>query len=206
MIKKVAGVCILCMIISSLNSYGYISWFNTSTNRIYYNNSSTPLVGSRTDPAIGCFLQLIWVGANGTNDLASNAGSGVTIDDQIVAVSWIGKGAAATNYQGYAASTTNMYVESGSYFVRVWSAPSPSFVSTNPSLAQVPSSLTNFYGDSFILNYTKPSPEMAVNLNFGVDANYGGWSVTLSPIPEPAVFGLGIIGLISLRLFARKRK
>ncbi|MFH0953343.1 MAG: hypothetical protein V1873_03335 [Verrucomicrobiota bacterium] len=198
MTKKVVAVALMLVLCSSFSSYGFIHWFNESTNMVYYNGGVTPLPGNRTDSTIGCFIQLIWVGGDGFIDLASNSGTGVTDDDQVSAYSWMGSGI-FSDPNGYVSATPDAYTNSGLYYVRAWTAPSADFAN-----GLVPTSATNFYGNSPTFNYTKPDPESSVDFNFGVDGDGGGWSTTLQAIPEPTILGLGLIGAVCLRLYRRR--
>ncbi len=83
----------------------------------------------------------------------------------------------------------------GNYYVRVYDAPNASFASgTN---APIPSGAAYYY-QSGLYSYTH-SETLPDSFDF---ASSG--AQTMTPIPEPAMIGLGIIGVISLRLL-RKR-
>jgi hypothetical protein len=163
-----------------------------------YANGSTPLTGG-ANGSIGCFAQLLWVGPNGLIDSAYNSGTGVgTSDDVVIDKNFMGFGVGGANgFFGANQLTEGGNIQSNrDYFVRVWSAPAADFAA-----GLVPTSSTNRYGNSSIWTYHSVLPTFdTFDASTVSDIN-----TTLSPIPEPAVFGLGIIGLISLRLFGRKR-
>jgi hypothetical protein len=207
--KKMIVVGLLILVASGMSAPGALNWFNNLNARITYRSGGTAyLYTSEGDSSTGCFLQLIYTGTSGSTQgsigNAVNSGTGVTGVNQVVEFSYFGNEQEAPVDSGvfYGATTLeSKLVTNGWYFVRAWTAPSANFLS-----GTVPSSLTNFYGNSAQFQYPgQGNPPQNANFNFGGSI---GWSTTLSPIaiPEPAVFGLSIIGLISLRMFARKRK
>jgi len=172
-------------------------WFNSVSIN---DQSNVPLTASETESSVGCFAQLIYCGANATIDPFVTSGSGVSGDDSVLATMFAGQGDMFYSdgffpVQGTAAiSGAN---PNGTYYVRVYNAPNLSFASGNS--APIPSGATRYF-QSTTYSYTH-SETLPDNFDF---ASSGGQ--TLLPIPEPAMLGLGIIGLISLRFFGRKRK
>jgi len=59
-----------------------------------FQDGINPLTGG-TNGTTGCFVQLIWVGSNGSIDDATNSGDGTTGDDVVVAYAYVGAGGAA---------------------------------------------------------------------------------------------------------------
>ena len=190
-----------------LASAGYvhangIEW-NCAANWCNYSNGVTALNGDSSS-ALGCFAQLLWVGPNGTIDPAYNSGTGAGLlasDDVVIDKNFVGFGVGGDD--GYFGlnqlSEGGNIVSNRSYFIRVWSAPASDFAN-----GYVPTSLTNKYGNSTLWTYHSVLPTYDT-----FDGTAGGdINTTLQPlaIPEPAMFGLGIVGLISLRFFGRKRK
>jgi len=176
-------------------------WFNTATNRIAYADGVTYLHGHRTNYLEACFVQLIWAGPDNEIDPAINSGQGVTGDDQVHAWSWFGRNRFA-DPDGVMPDAPTLTADSnGFYYVRAWTAPSPDYDN-----GLVPTSPTNFYGNSALWNNpgNEPGPD---KFDFGGagDANNVGWSCNLSPIPEPTIAGLGLLGALALRM-ARKRR
>lgn len=107
-------------------------WSNWSASKIKYTNG-VDLAGS-TNPAVGCFVQLIDAGADRVNNTAVYSGSGVSGDDQVVQTAWIGKDARKTpdvgvvdGANGVVYSVFSNAVPGRSYFVRAWSQASPDY-------------------------------------------------------------------------------
>lgn len=152
---------------------GTIRWFNNLTNRVTYAGGGANYLPASTNPAEGCFLQLVYAGGNRTNDLARCGlnTTGVTADDVPVACAWFGRGTGAldplTNgllrpAQDYAESTR----PSGAvFYVRVWAAPAFRF-STNPLAAYVPLDATHGYADSALLVYQNRELPLVDSFNF----------------------------------------
>lgn len=205
MIKKLA-IALVVLALSHGIAFGYgIQWSSVNGSLNYADGVSTPLFGS-TDSSLGCFVQLIWVGANGTIDQAyygdSINGTGPT-DDSVVDWAWVGAGGAGGEggwFDGQQVVEGSDVQDGRTFYLRAWSAPASSFAS-----GYVPTSSTNLYANSATWTWTKTLPTFDL-MDFTADSE--NFNTTLSPmaIPEPAMFGLGIIGLISLRLFGRKRK
>ncbi|MFH0908607.1 MAG: hypothetical protein V1929_07585 [bacterium] len=171
-----------------------ISWFNTSTNRVYYQDAVTALFGYKGSNEISCFVQLLDAGTNGVPDQALNSGQGNFVDDTVVAWSYIGVNVPGTPgstsaYGRVVAPTFTNEVPGDVYYVRVWTAPSPDY-----SLGLVPLDGTNYYGDSavFTANPGFEPPNPPENFNFGGD---GGFATTLQAIPEPGTLALGLTAI-----------
>ena len=191
------------IIVSVLASSGFvhangIEW-NCAANWRNYSNGVTQLVGG-TDGSVGCFVQLLWVGANGIIDSAVNSGNGVgSSDDVVLDWNYVGYGLEGADGMFNAKQLTEggNIVSNRDYFIRVWSAPASDFAS-----GYVPTSSTNMYGNSSVWTYPSSSPSYDTFDGTALaDIN-----TTLTAVPEPAMFGLAIVGLLSVRLFGRKRK
>jgi len=197
-VKKVAIACLIALL--SASAYADFSWFNLSTNRLYYNGGSTLLPGSNNDPLVGCFVQLIWAGADDQIDLAVLSGTGVTDDDQVVDTAYVGQGILGGPAGRYNGGTYTDNIAGDYYYVRFWTAPSANFAS-----GLVPTSGTNFYGNTALWLDPGNEPPSATD-EFNSIPN-GGISATLtaSAIPEPTIVGLGLIGLMTLRLYRRRK-
>lgn len=198
-VKKVAIACLIALL-SASSTFADFTWANTSTNRLYYNGGSVLLPGNYTDSSIGCFVQLIWAGADNAIDAAVASGTGVTDDDQVHATTWIGGnilGGPAGRYNGGSTFTTD---SNGFYYVRFWTAPSADFAN-----GLVPTSTTNFYGNTAL--WSNPGTEPPGTADQFNNIPNGGISATLtaSAIPEPTIVGLGLIGLMTLRLYRRRK-
>ena len=201
MTKKLLIVALLT--VSTATSHAYIFWFNSSTNRIAGSDGVTPLTGSFSDNTVGCFVQLVYAGANNSIDNAINSGTGVTGDDVVVSTGWFGQKVFG-NVQGYM-DGDDVYEAAGTYYVRAWSAPA-----SNYAAGLVPTGESTYYGNSDTFSYSVPDPEAEVAFNFGGtgDGNNIGWSTNMSvaAIPEPGAVMLALIGILSARFFRRHLK
>lgn len=184
-------------------------WSNTGIIR---NLNGDPLPASEDDRSIGCFAQLIYTGANGMKDpfdvllvgadLPNTGVTGVTFDDVVVATMFCGQGAfldGAVNGIFPQQETAADIKTSGDYYVRVFSAPGV-YSGPNAVIRRISST---YYWDSPEYTYTYNPMSPPDSWDF---APAGAQTTLPTAIPEPAALGLGIIGLISLRLFSRKRK
>jgi hypothetical protein len=193
-----------CSVLCATSARADISWFNTSTNRVYYEDTVTALFGYKGSNEISCFVQLINAGTNGVADQALNSGQGNFIDDTVVAWSYIGENVPGTAgspsaYGRVVAPNFAGDVVGDEYYVRVWTAPSPDF-----ALGLVPTDGTNFYGDSalFTANSGFEPPNPPQNFNFG---GAGGFATTLQAIPEPGTLALGLVAASCVWLRRRFR-
>lgn len=180
---------------------GGISWF-MNNGYARYGGGTNLLKGAHFDNSVGCFVQLLWVGPNGTPDQAYNYGDGTgPTDDVVVDKRWIGAGAAMGDDGWFAGGQIMLggnIVSGRVYFARFWSAPSPDW--TN---GLVPTSLTNRYanGPTWVYQQLLPVPD-------DFDVTYAGdVYTTLSPmaIPEPAAVGLVLVGLATVRMMRRRQ-
>jgi hypothetical protein len=183
----------------ALSANGELNWFNSGA---ISNQNGIVLAANKTNYTIGCFAQMIYAGSDGLADSFIASGTGTSDDDVVVATEFAGQKALVVRAGIFPQLSTNSYrgsITDGQFYVRVYNAPNLDF--NLGTSASIPSAAT-FYWQSALHSYTfdeeQPLPD---NWDF---APTGG--KTLLPIPEPGVFGLGVIGLISLRLFARKRK
>ena len=200
--RRFVAVAVLVSFAFVGSSFGFINWFNTSSNRISYADGTTYLYGSSSSAA-GCFVQLIWAGSDGLIDAAVASGTGVSGDDVVAGYSYFGSGF-FSDRNGRVGGAASVYTNSGLYYVRAWTAPASDYAS-----GLVATSTTNFYGNSGLFSYTQPEPESQVDFNFGGagDVNNVGFSadISLAAIPEPTIVGLGLIGLMTLRLYRRRK-
>jgi len=203
MTKKFFIAAVVVLLASMGVSFGEgINWFAVA-NYLYYENGTTWLDGN-TDNSLGCFAQLLWVGPNGTIDAAYGTGDGTQIgtsDDVVVDTWWVGAGVGGADgwFDGANIGAGGQIQSNRVYFGRVWSAPAANYAS-----GLVPTSLTNRYANSATWTYHAIDP---VADDFDIAS--AALSTTLTPqsaIPEPAVLGLAVIGLLSLRLSTRKKK
>ncbi|MFH0909469.1 MAG: hypothetical protein V1929_11975 [bacterium] len=153
-----------------------IDWFNTETNLVGYADQTTPLKGDTFDSTLGCFVQLIWAGPNDLINPAVNQGPGVTGDDQVLAVAFVGQ-ASFFPIDGLVIGGNIGNDSNGFYYVRAWSAPSPDFAG-----GLVPTSPTNRYGDSTLWANpgSRPGPD---SFNFGGPRNESKIGIITAQIP-----------------------
>ncbi len=142
-----------------------IHWFNEDTNRVTYATGGTDyLFGSQTDSTAGCLVQLIYAGPDGTNNPAVPTGDGVTGDDVVADKRWIGANVLQVDRNGYLRYKLTPGITGGLYYVRAWTAPAAEYGG-----GLVPTSMTNFYGDSALWSFpgTVVPPGDDDRFNFG---------------------------------------
>jgi hypothetical protein len=182
-----------------------IAWFNSSTNRVFYNDGITPLFGFKGNSAISSFVQLLYAGANNLIDPAWAEGDGAHGDDVVVAWSYIGYNVpgAEGSTSHYGRVVGDVYgdeVANGLYYVRVWNTPSPDFDN-----GLIPLSPTSYYGNSvlFLALAGFDPPATPQDFNFG---GADGFSTTLLPIPEPNLMTAALGSLLVWACLLRRRR
>ena len=199
--RKLAPLAVMAVVaLLAVPSYGDFDWFNANSNRVYYGDGTTFADGNASS-TIGCFIQLIYAGADTVFSTPVNSGTGIPggSDDQVIIASWIGNnvfGNADGRYSGNGSYTND--VSAGNYIVRFWSAPSPDFGN-----GLVPTSTTNRYNQT--ASWANPGSEPPATADSFNNLPNGGISLTLQAVPEPAMIALGIVGLVSLRFFRRRK-
>ncbi len=150
----------LALLVPACASAQNFQWYNTTTTRV--RNTDGIALPASTSHLEGCFVQLIYAGPNGTNDLAKCGinTTGATADDLVVDRAWFGYG---TGFiypleDGCMNAPRNFnaggYGSGAKFFVRAWTAPASAYNPTNVLLSYVPVSETNRYGDSGIFTYS----------------------------------------------------
>ncbi len=194
--KKLLTALVSVMILASA-VHADLYWMNSLAIN---DQNGVALAADESDYTIGCFAQLIYCGANNSIDFFSVVGSGVTGDDVVMATMFAGQNEPFFSDGFFPAQSVPAVTgpnPDGIYYVRVYNAPNANFAQGNS--APIPTTATHYF-ESATYNYTH-SGTTPNTFDFAPD---GGQTMNL--IPEPAMLGLGVIGLISLRLFARKRK
>jgi hypothetical protein len=197
--KKLMVMCV-AFAASLTMTYGVgITW--SCTVGYVLNANGDPLAASQFDSTAGCFAQLLYAGANRSNDVANISDDGQTSDDVVIAKCWVGAGE-ASGESWFTAPTVpeggGLVQTGGVYFIRVWNQPALNYAS-----GYVPTNSTVRYIDSYLLPYPSVTPPSDITFDGSVN---GDIRTTLTPVPEPGIFVLGLVGLISLRIFGRKRK
>ncbi|NCC62401.1 MAG: hypothetical protein EOM12_16015, partial [Verrucomicrobiae bacterium] len=152
--KTGGAVLVFFAMVCSVSMGFGIEWSSVN-GYLNYEDGTTPLMGSSTEGA-GCFVQLIWVGANATIDDAYNSGDGTSGDDVVVDYAWVGAGSAGGDngwFDGRQVAEGGDVQDGRDYYLRTWTASA-----SNYGAGEVPTAATNFYGDSTPWTWTKTSP------------------------------------------------
>lgn len=203
MLKKLAAISAVALLIPVAAMADGIAWFAGENWLCYASGYPNVLPGHLSDPTVGCFVQLLWVGPNGVIDYAwDDGGDGTwTTDDLVIGKIWVGY---AVGEDGYFSSVYEQeginpeVIEGRVYFGRVWNAPSPDFAA-----GKIPSGPGVQYVNSPTWQYPSYWPTFDdFDLTGQSDLN-----TTLYPlaIPEPGVLALIVLGLVGLR-FTRKSR
>jgi hypothetical protein len=199
----------------AVSGHADFSWGNSETNMVAgHDGVPLPWYDNGTE---GCFVQLIWAGLTvDSADPFIASGTGVTGNDQVIQTSFIGLGSLSEAGLPSGISQNELFSGGpiGYYYVRVFDTPSPDFGAG--LAASVPTTDSYWYAETtnnlwFHPGGTDPISglpnQYAFDFGGAGDANGNGLITDHQvAIPEPTVFGLGIIGLVSLGLFSRKRK
>lgn len=183
----------------ALSAQADLYWYNTVAIN---DENGDPVTASQSDSSVGYFAQLLFTGADGEADAFVVSGSGISGDDAVIATMFAG--------QNYFLATDGFFplqdpppavagsAGNGDYYVRVYNAPNSNFgMGTN---APIPSGAT-YYWQSAEHTYTH-SETLPDSWDF---APSGGQTLTPIAIPEPALLGLAVVGLVSLRLYRRRQ-
>lgn len=202
MLRKIAVAVAIAVLMPCVVLASGVTWFS-GAGWLFYADGSTPLIGSQSDSSVGCFVQFLWVGANGLIDSAyADGGDGTgTTDDLVVSTVWVGygvPGGADGYFNNVEVSDGGDIVSNRVYFGRVWNAPSANYAG-----GTVPSGAAVRYQNSPTWTYPKSDPAYD---SFDLSGS-GDLSTTLTPlaIPEPGVLALVALGLIGLRLTRKQR-
>jgi len=169
------------------------------------NLNGSALAGSQTDPLVGCYIQLLWSGANGVADAINLSNlDGHGNDDVVVAKGYVGFGTGFNTIQGYffsgatlAANTASYVVGVDSFFIRTWNAPATSTGAYNAGNA--PLGTATYYGNS-------GTHVLADNPTFDKWTLSSGFDTTIAIVPEPSSMALLIVGagMVAMSRFRRR--
>ncbi len=189
--KVFVSIVLMCVMVVVSNADNTINWGTTISFQMFDSNGTSVLnpSGPYTDGSSD-LVQLIWAGSGGAdNGVDLSSATGVSVDDQVVAYSWVGAGEAPANRPGrFVGPTANNVQPNGAkYYIRVWDAPAGSIGTGN-----IPTAPT-YYGDTSLFtiqnNGVTPSAD-----SFLFTSNIS--TTTPVPVPEPAtavLFGLGVL-------------
>jgi len=208
--------------LAATSSFAAINW-QTTTGGVTIKNIDgvTPLVAGRDD-AVGYFVQLIFAGANGIIDpVNTTVGSnGVSGDDVVIDVSWIGNGLSSTPPAGVLGQQTEggtvpvTLAPNNRLFVRAWNAPwSGAVVGTTAALqlqtsdgtesaAIVTASPTLAYGNS-ALQALSPTYSAIDTVVFNIESFS---TDTLVNVPEPTTAALLSMGFAGVTMALKRRR
>ena len=161
-----------------------------------------PLTGSKTDPTVGCFIQLIWdAGFDGLDpiDLGQNDAAGD--DDVVLGWAYIGfnTGFDITDGHVWQPMTDTSGVRTNDrIYMRTWNAPADSLA--DYAAGNYPSTATR-YGNSDEY-FTVPDTPVIPDWHVG-DYGSTGWNTDI--IPEPSTSVLMGIGLLTLWACRKRR-
>lgn len=210
--------CVLMSIIAGMavSVHADMFWFNGS---VISNQLGVALAADMTDYNIGCFAQLIFAGVRNSDGDGGRADAfdpvnsltGVSGDDMVVATMFAGEND-NLHLPGYFPAQVNAAVTgdpdptdegySWYYYVRVFNQANPNFLMGTNAPVPGPS---GYYWQSTLHQYVYNRDQPIVD-NYNFTGSTGRKTTIYYAIPEPGALGLGIVGLLSLRLFARKRK
>lgn len=205
---KKSAICILATMFTSVAfATPVLQWgitSSTSPSDVLGNLSGTALTGSKNDPLVGCYIQLLWTGANGVIDTINVANSdGHGGDDVVVARGYVGYGTGLGTTAGYfystavnGANTSTYIVGTDSFFMRTWNAPVASAGAYTAGTA--PIATATYYGNS-------GTHVLADSPTYDDWKLASGFDTTIAIVPEPSTIGLLGIGLAVLA-FRRKNK
>lgn len=191
---------LVCLLVLASAAFVHAN-FDWGSSWYFYDSDGSTFLVSNDSSTIGCFAQLIRdVDGDGV-DAAIGTGTGIPIgsDDVVYWASWFGEN--ANDAPGAFVTSPLEDVTAGVaqdgyiFYARIWSDPVSTWSGT---ASTVPSGATYWDGPSFTYGDAAPG---TYDMTGALSANV---TVDTSPIPEPTVLGLGLIGMVLLRSFRRK--
>ncbi len=199
----VAGMMIF-MLLSANVGYGStaINWETLGGVTAYLWTDSgftTKVTGHQTDPTIGGFIQLLYVGANGYEGLGDQGTTGVLGNDEVIATGHVGLGVGKPgNMNGTFIVTDSAHTKpTGSLFaIRFFSAPSANYGS-----GYIPASgnygIAN-NGGGYYASTISEFDDFTISVNL--------WADTPVTVPEPCALLLGLVGMGVVALKRKRSK
>ncbi|MGD9873254.1 MAG: hypothetical protein AB7T27_03185 [Kiritimatiellia bacterium] len=173
--------------------------FNWGSYWYFYDSDGTTWLNNDASQTVGAFVQLIRDVDGDGIDAAIGTGTGIVggSDDVIFWASWFGENDPTDGqFVGPESVTAGAPEDGYIFYARVWSDPVAVWSGTSST---VPAGATYWDGSQFV--FDNDVPTLTYNMSSAESANV---IVGTSPIPEPTVLGLGLIGLVLLRSFRRK--
>lgn len=186
------------MMIATVSFASGIQW-GAVGNYLYDYDGSTYLTGG-TVGTVGCFVQLIWVGANGAIDSAIASGTGVSIDDSVVDYAFVGAGSAAGEdgwFDGQSVEEGGDVQDGYAFYLRTWDKPASSYASGVVPEASV------YYGNSTTWTWIKTASPYESH-DFSADGAIT--ASNLIAVPEPTTLAFLGIGLGAFFMRRRMKK
>lgn len=203
--RRMAFCVSVILMLSAFTAHGVatISWYTEPPGELRQSDNSTLIVGNHTDPTLGGFLQLLFVGADGIDtldytDWDTPTGLLSSGNDEVIGTWYVGGGVLGflSPDGAFDAGTSAHEKPIGSQFtVRFFEMPSPNF-----GTGLVPTS--GNYGYSQIFSSTADP----VNSGFESFEIHAPLFANLGPIPEPGTVALFGIGAVVLALRKRLKK
>ena len=205
--KRSVIVCLVALTLVGMGAYAMpsLNWGSDSFSGdpTLNDNLGAALTGSKGDPTVGCFIQLIWdSGFDGLDPIDLGQSDGAADDDTVLGWSYIGWNTGfgpANGYVWQAGTDTSALSTNDRIYMRTWDAPADS--AGDFTAGNIPSTAT-FYGDSDEF-FTVPDTPVAQDWHVG-DFGSTGWDTTI-PVPEPGTLALFALGLLTVGLRRRKK-
>ena len=192
----------MLVVVGAFSAYANFDW---GSYWYFYDSDGTTWLNNDASQTVGAFVQLIRDVDGDGLDAAIGTGTGIDAgsDDVVFWASWFGENGGSDGMFNpappYEVVTAGLAEDGYIFYARVWSDPAATWSGT---ASTVPSGATYFDGIQFIYDNDVPGTyNMTGPAGSPYNANI---TVGTSPIPEPTVLGLGLIGLVLLRSFRRK--
>lgn len=156
---------------------------------------------SKTNGTIGAFAQLIWVGLDGNVDDFLYSGTGVSDDDQVLAVNYsYGRDYLFGDNDGKFFDAPSGLSEDSQVYVRVYNAANPNYA--NGTNAVITGSDISHYWQSSVysFDYIELGTDDLWNFTGGTDVQ------TTTAVPEPTTFFLFAMGGMGAWVIRRKNR
>jgi hypothetical protein len=193
---------IALLAIGLMASVAQADFFWTAGNYIYNSDGSTWATRD-TDNSVGFFAQLIYAGSDGIANDISGTGTGVTGDDSVYNVAWLGEDGGSIDgvwWSGTGKTVPGTATEDGyNFYARIYAAPAASWNGLATTIDN-----QSYYYQGSVWDYDNDAPAGTETYSFD-SAESGNWSIdTPIAVPEPTSVILALLGLGLVRLYRRK--